>query len=142
MRAVSIKQPWAWAIIFGGKDIENRTWAPRYRGPLLIHAGKRVIAGDYEKVCLYLREDGRPMPKLSDLVHGGIIGQVDLVDVVENHDSHWFGGPLGWVLKNPKPLQFQQCKGRLGLFGCGLETPVPGYSAVTSAEKLLNTEMS
>ena len=39
MKAITIKQPWAWAIIFAGKDIENRTWHTHDRGPLLIHAG-------------------------------------------------------------------------------------------------------
>jgi len=26
MKAITIKQPWAWAIVFAGKDIENRSW--------------------------------------------------------------------------------------------------------------------
>ena len=38
MKCLSILQPWAWAIIHGGKDVENRTWRTAYRGPLLIHA--------------------------------------------------------------------------------------------------------
>jgi hypothetical protein len=25
MRALTVRQPWAWAIVHGGKDIENRT---------------------------------------------------------------------------------------------------------------------
>lgn len=40
MKALSIRQPWAWCIIYAGKDIENRTWATQYRGPVLIHAAK------------------------------------------------------------------------------------------------------
>ena len=39
MKAITIKQPWAWAIIFAGRDIENRSWYTHHRGPLLIHAG-------------------------------------------------------------------------------------------------------
>jgi hypothetical protein len=38
MKALSIKHPWAWAIVHAGKDIENRTWECRYRGEILIHA--------------------------------------------------------------------------------------------------------
>ena len=26
MKALSIRQPWAWAILHAGKDIENRDW--------------------------------------------------------------------------------------------------------------------
>lgn len=37
MRALTVQQPWAWAIVHGGKDVENRTQAWSYRGPLAIH---------------------------------------------------------------------------------------------------------
>jgi len=37
-RALSIRQPWAYAILHLGKDIENRPWRTNFRGPLLIHA--------------------------------------------------------------------------------------------------------
>lgn len=38
MKALSIRQPWAWLIANGYKDIENRSWRTNYRGPVLIHA--------------------------------------------------------------------------------------------------------
>ena len=38
MKAISIQQPWAWAIIHAGMDVENRTWNTHYRGLLAIHA--------------------------------------------------------------------------------------------------------
>lgn len=38
-RVLTVRQPWAWAIAFGGKNPENRTQAWHYRGPLVIHAG-------------------------------------------------------------------------------------------------------
>jgi hypothetical protein len=37
MKALSIQQPWAWAIIAGHKDVENRSWYTHHRGSLLIH---------------------------------------------------------------------------------------------------------
>ena len=40
MKALSIRQPWAWLIVNGHKDIENRSWPTRFRGPVLIHAAK------------------------------------------------------------------------------------------------------
>lgn len=116
MKAISIRQPWAWAIIFGGKIIENRTWATRYRGPLLIHAGKSMTGSDYERVRSYLAEDGIKAPQRRELPLGGIIGMVELVDCVEDHESPWFDGPVGWIFQNPRPLPFRACKGRLGLF--------------------------
>ena len=41
MRILTVRQPWAWAIIHGGKDVENRVRniAGDYRGPVAIHAG-------------------------------------------------------------------------------------------------------
>lgn len=39
-RAITIRQPWASLIAAGVKTIETRSWSTRYRGPLLVHAGK------------------------------------------------------------------------------------------------------
>lgn len=50
MKALTIQQPWAWAVAAGGKDIENRSWATgNGGGPLAIHAGMRRDdeAGDH-----------------------------------------------------------------------------------------------
>ncbi len=46
MKALSLWQPWAHAIVTGGKRIETRSWATKYRGPLIIHAAKRKITQD------------------------------------------------------------------------------------------------
>jgi len=32
VKCLSIRQPWAWLIIHGGKDVENRTWWTDYPG--------------------------------------------------------------------------------------------------------------
>lgn len=37
---LTIKQPWAGAIVDLQKSPENRSWDTGYRGPLAIHAGK------------------------------------------------------------------------------------------------------
>lgn len=39
LRCLTVRQPWAWAITFGGKRIENRTRTTAHRGPVAIHAG-------------------------------------------------------------------------------------------------------
>jgi len=110
MKALSIRQPWAWLIVYGFKNVENRTWRTSYRGPLLIHAGTRVDPVGYD-VAFQL---GVVVP--DDLDLGGIIGQVDIVDCVESMDSPWFSGPFGFVIANPRPLPFRACRGMLGLF--------------------------
>jgi hypothetical protein len=40
VKALTICQPYAELIARGQKRVENREWPTRYRGPLLIHAGK------------------------------------------------------------------------------------------------------
>jgi len=70
---------------------------------------------DFNRVCEFADEDALPTPVREDILLGGIVGRADLVDVVEKSRSKWFGGPLGWVLKNAKPLPFYPLKGQLGL---------------------------
>lgn len=42
MKVITIKQPWATLITEGLKEYEFRTWKTKYRGDILIHAGKGV----------------------------------------------------------------------------------------------------
>lgn len=116
MKALSIRQPWAWLILHGGKDCENRPWRTTHRGPLLIHASKTVDREAYAQ----LRARGVDMPALSGMPIGGIVGHVYVVDCVEEHESEWFTGPYALVLANPEPREFVPRKGRLGLFEVAL----------------------
>jgi hypothetical protein len=50
MKALSVIMPWPWLILYGGKDIENRSWETRYRGRILIHASKNVSAHYYSGI--------------------------------------------------------------------------------------------
>jgi hypothetical protein len=77
MRILTVRQPWAWAIIHGGKDVENRVRniAGDYRGPVAIHAG---VTWDWETQLGVIE---MPHPTSMALVRGAIIGVVDLVDV-------------------------------------------------------------
>ncbi len=38
MKTLSVKNPYAYLIVYGIKDIENRSWQTKYRGKLYIHA--------------------------------------------------------------------------------------------------------
>jgi hypothetical protein len=46
--ALSIRQPWLWAILRAGKRVENRKWRTDYRGPILLHASKGCTKEEYE----------------------------------------------------------------------------------------------
>ncbi len=113
MRALSIRQPWAWLIVNGHKDIENRSWRTNYRGPFLVHAGLKVENEIYDQLADYF--EIRPPPP-SEIERGGIVGESTILDCVENHDSLWFFGPYGFVLAHSRPLPFRQMRGRLGFF--------------------------
>ena len=124
MKTLSIRQPWAWLILHGGKDIENRDWkySCHYRGPLLIHASQTCSRDDYDAAVFFCQQRNLPLPPPRDkLERGGVVGVVDMVDCVRDSDSPWFVGTFGFVLENPRPLELYPCKGRLGLFD--LELP-------------------
>jgi hypothetical protein len=110
-RALSIRQPWAWAIVEGLKSVENRTWPTAYRGLLLIHAGLREDP-------LGWRALDRMGIKFPDEVEtGGIIGAVDLTDCVQGYSSPWaIDGCWNWLLDDSRSLPFRAMRGQLGLF--------------------------
>ena len=110
--ALTIRQPYAWLIVQGIKPVENRTWSTNYRGPLFIHAAVRLH--DHSIETIEKRHDIRI--NRDALQFGGIIGRVELVDVVRAHPSPFFEGPFGWVLRSPVPLPFRALRGGQGLF--------------------------
>lgn len=124
MKALSIRQPWAWAILHAGKRIENRGWRCHYRGPILIHAAKGCTRDEYEDCLDFIHAvsrqrpfpSGLTLPALADLDRGGIVGRAEIVGCVEDSDDPWFMGRFGIVLANVEPLPFRPLKGALGLF--------------------------
>lgn len=116
MKALSIRQPWAWLIIHGGKDIENRTWHTSHRGRFLVHAAKGMTKDEYHFACGFAHGLGVRIPPAKELLHGGIIGSVELVDSVNRHESPWYMGEKAFVLRDPDPLRFIPLNGKLGFF--------------------------
>lgn len=121
MLALSIRQPWAWLILHAGKDIENRTWQTKVRGRVLIHASKGMTVSEHNNAFLFAyrilggdRMTEAPFP--DQLGRGGIVGSVEIVDCVTASASPWWMGPVGFVLRDPRPLPFMPYKGRLGFF--------------------------
>lgn len=101
MKALSVKQPWAWAI-FHGKDVENRSWATNYRGSLLIHASKTFDWEGLDWLYKNSQKLGLIIPAASRLEKGAILGSVAMVECVEHSTSPWFFGPYGFVFTMPK----------------------------------------
>lgn len=116
MKALSLCEPWAWAILSGIKSVENRSWGTRYRGPLLIHASKSRR---------WLQAGVRQLPELGSrelalLAYGMLVGVVELVDCRPVEDctpGRFVEGPWCWIVEKPvrlpKPIPY---KGQLGLF--------------------------
>ncbi len=131
-KALSIRQPWAWAIINAGKDVENRSRRFPYRGSICLHASLYMPKGEDFDACLsvldeihgnfsqaeMVRRQGRiaSMHHSDEAQRGGIIGTAEIVDCLDHSDSPWFFGPHGLVLRNVKPVPFIPVKGALGLF--------------------------
>ena len=115
MKALSIRQPWAWLIVNGHKDIENRSWPTAFRGRIYVHAGKRVKSGDFQEQRDYIRESGLILPEEPPL--GAIVGEVTITDCVDSSSSPWFCGPYGFFLSSPlaykDPVPY---RGQLGFF--------------------------
>lgn len=124
LKALSVRQPWTWSILHLMKPVENRSWSTNYRGPVALHAAKGMTEDEWydglytasqaAKVTPFIL--GMKFPGRKELQFGGIVGTVEIVDVVTEMDSPWFFGPYGFVLANPKPVEFIPVKGALGFF--------------------------
>jgi len=132
MKALTVRQPWAWLIVVGLKAVENRNWSCYYRGQLLIHAAKGCTFDEWCQAWDWI--DDRfphirriyPTPTYTSIPRGGIVGQVDMigcVDDADNVDKHYFcawaePGQYHHLYANSLPLPFRACKGALGLWEC------------------------
>lgn len=127
MKALSIRQPWAWAILHAGKSHENRTWTARYRGPLLVHASATMTEEDVADFTDVLEEDPRlraavdaaggiTVRRLRAMM-GGFVGVAEVADCVRESSSPWFFGPRAFVLENRRPAPLVPWKGAGALRG-------------------------
>ena len=130
IRALTVRQPWAWAIIHGGKDVENRTQniAGSYRGPVAIHAG--LAKFEQHNMASHALRAAHGTEVDARILYGAVIGVVDLVDThpdcTENVEGYGHTPTCSpWAmpdhhhltLANPRPLSRPiPAKGRLGLW--------------------------
>lgn len=115
MKALSVRPPWAWAIAHARKRVENRSRRTTYRGPIAIHASKRLTEADVRRLERFLGKRFNP----ERFVRGAIIATASLVDVlpVEKCRNRWAVGPYCWVLRDIRPLAEPiYVKGALGLW--------------------------
>lgn len=80
IRVLSIRQPWADLILSGAKTVENRTWPTRWRGVLVVHAG-RSIDRTGQQVATTMGAQVDPTPPT------GYLGVVELTDVHRERDQ-------------------------------------------------------
>jgi hypothetical protein len=131
IRALSVRQPWAWAIACAGKDVENRTRGTRYRGLLTIHASKTVYREDMENPLILEAIAGTDF--VIDEGPSSLGAIVAVAELVSCHLSPDFNGTCGatrplcspwavrdqyhWCLASVRPLaEPVPCRGALGLW--------------------------
>lgn len=118
LRCLSVKQPWATAIVLGWKPWENRPQRRNYRGPLLIQAGREAVPDFAECVETIERLSGQKFP--GEFKLGGLVGAVNLVgcaDPLDHDDGKWrYAGQYGLELERAVTLPFRRIRGALGLF--------------------------
>ncbi|MCA6108146.1 ASCH domain-containing protein [Bradyrhizobium cenepequi] len=143
-KCLSLIQPWAWAVVYGGKPIENRSWrddnpALKFRGRVAIHASKGMTRTYYDAARGFMSQLGVRCPAAIDLTRGAIIGSVEIVDAVKQSDSPWFFGYWGFVLRNPEPCEPIPVVGQLGFFDwkrADIEPPAPTKWMLKDAERV------
>lgn len=124
MKVLTVRQPWAGAIVFQGKDVENRTRRTNYRGVLAIHASKRH---DYDAAEQLVDIRGG-LDQHNIFGWGHILGTVRLIDCIQDSTSEWAQpGLWHWVLTDPIPFSTPiPAVGRLGLWDFDINQPMEG----------------
>lgn len=133
-KAITLHQPYATFVADGLKAIETRGWATSYRGPLLIHAGKRTKDREQEVLDAYddpyadealVDLDALPwsaiiaVAELSDCTRmtAAFCEQMRLEDWNEWAMGFYAPGRYAWHLANvrtlPEPIP---CRGQQGLW--------------------------
>ncbi len=126
MRVLSIRQPWAWFIAAGLKDVENRSWETSYRGTVAIHAGLWCREREIE-ACLDALESeeiiARPQRPSIDALRsqlGRVVSVGELTDCspADTHPSAWAIRGSWCFSLGPMRLLEQPVlvHGKLGLF--------------------------
>ena len=140
MKALTLRHPWAYAITRLGKDIENRTWKPTWAqlahgDYLAIHGGAHPKNGNFDEFARDLCSLDEVFPRdfpAEQTILCGIVAVCRFDGWVTKHDSLWFNGPIGWVLKDTVALpESIPCKGQQGLW----DVPEDAYKLIRRGYK-------
>jgi hypothetical protein len=121
-KAIAVRQPWAWAIIHAGKDVEHRPWNRHKslwytRGRVAIFASMNMTIAEYEGAKEFMLNLGIQVPPARDLIRGGIIGSVAIVSTIWQKESRWYMSRGGaFILANPQPCTPIPVYGQLDFF--------------------------
>lgn len=121
MKALTVRQPWAWALALGYKPVENRSTLWKFRGRLAIHAAAGVdpwadgMANPLVQGAIREALAGPDRAQADDLfqARGAIIGLVTVLDVHRAVDGCC---PSGWA---------EPADGRKVHMVCSSATPLP-----------------
>jgi len=131
--ALSLRQPWAWMVVHGGKTLENRKWRTHRRGAFIVHAAKGMTRAEYDDAVAFasVADPRVVVPAFADLVRGGFMGRACIVDVIppcfvpgapltlfSKVCTHRWHMPeqFAFVLEDAAPLPFVPWKGELQFF--------------------------
>lgn len=142
VRALSIIQPWADAIVHHGKNVENRSWSTERRGYIAIHASLKKN----KDLFLYLKKEFRIGLKIEESSFGAIIGFAKITNVIDDetvtrNTKKWFSGDYGLVLEDVIPLKEPVLiKGALGFWKVESKTfkKCLGQLSLKNQAKILN----
>jgi hypothetical protein len=124
MFAISLLQPWAWAILWAGKDIENRTWdlpAQFVGRRVMLRASKRVSRDEFDGAADMIEGVSGVRVSSYELVPmGALVGAVTFTGSIHpgNDGVRWhFPDQFCWIVHDAKPLPEPiPCKGMLGFW--------------------------
>lgn len=120
MQALTLRHPWPWAVRELGKDVENRSWAPKMEvgTRFAIHAGRSPELGNskYQEeirhALSWMRMNGLdPKFEAPRLWSGAVIAVATFDGAVTHSISPWFAGPFGWKLKDVVKIEPVACRG-------------------------------
>lgn len=124
MKVITIKQPFASLIAEGIKEYEFRTWKTKYRGEILIHAGKGVNKKAMEKFkkynleypmgCIIAKASLTDCIKIDTEARGILNEKNSLVYSSVINNTEWDG--YGFKLENVKKIKPISLNGKLSLW--------------------------